>query len=181
MVRYVHYNNGEEYSVKEGNYAMDDKKDDKNLESLNNELMTLIRRSSLDKKHGGLDRSTYTLLYHLAHHEKVGVKALAEEFGLDTSTISRQTSVLEAKGYAVRVPDPMDGRSSYFEITLLGTRKLEEARNIRLERYGEIFADWSPEDCHTFSGLLARLNRKLAQRSAEAKGLTEEAEAGRLN
>ncbi|WP_019914756.1 MarR family winged helix-turn-helix transcriptional regulator [Paenibacillus sp. HW567] len=153
--------------------------DDKNLEALNNELMTLIRHSSLDKKHGGLDRSTYTLLYHLARHEKVGVKLLAEEFGLDASTISRQTSVLETKGYAIRVPDPQDGRSSYFQITELGASKLEEARSIRLKRYGEIFEDWSPEDCHTFSGLLARLNRKQAQRSAQAKGLTEADEAGR--
>ncbi|WP_379156581.1 MarR family winged helix-turn-helix transcriptional regulator [Paenibacillus sp. sgz5001063] len=155
--------------------------DDKNLESLNHEMMTLIRRSSLDKKHGGLDRSTYTLLDHLANHKKVGVKALAEVLGLDTSTISRQTSVLESKGYAVRVPDPHDGRSSYFDITQLGTRKLEEARNIRLKRYGEIFEDWSPEDCQTFSALLARLNQKLTQRSQEVKGLTEEDEVGREN
>lgn len=143
---------------------MADQTDDKDLESLNHELITLIRHGSLDKKHGGLDRSSYTLLHHLSNHDKVGVKALAEEFGLDTSTISRQTSVLESKGYVERVPDPQDGRSSYFQLTDLGLQKFAEARDIRLQRYEQIFADWSPGDCHTFSGLLARLNRKLQQK-----------------
>lgn len=101
---------------------MADEQTDKNLETLNHELITLIRLGSLDKKHGGLDRSSYTLLHHLSNHDKVGVKALAEEFGLDTSTISRQTSVLEAKDYVVKVPDPQDGRSSYFQITALGAQ-----------------------------------------------------------
>ncbi|ETT77007.1 regulatory protein MarR [Paenibacillus sp. FSL R7-277] len=140
---------------------MADKQKDKHLEALNQELITLIRLGSLDKKHGGLDRSSYTLLHHLSIHDKVGVKALAEQFGLDTSTISRQTSVLEAKNYVERVPDPQDGRSSYFQLTALGAQTFAEARDIRLARYGEIFGDWSPEDCGLFSGLLARLNRTL--------------------
>ncbi|MEK3687849.1 MULTISPECIES: MarR family winged helix-turn-helix transcriptional regulator [unclassified Paenibacillus] len=143
---------------------MADEQTDKNLETLNHELITLIRLGSLDKKHGGLDRSSYTLLHHLSNHDKVGVKALAEEFGLDTSTISRQTSVLEAKDYVVKVPDPQDGRSSYFQITALGAQTFAEARDIRLQRYEQIFEDWSPVDCQTFSGLLARLNRKLQQK-----------------
>jgi DNA-binding MarR family transcriptional regulator len=143
---------------------MTDEQADKNLESLNHEMMALIRRVSLDKKHGGLDRSSYTLLHYLSNHDQAGVKALAEEFGLDTSTISRQTSVLEAKDYVVRVPDPQDGRSSYFQITALGAQTFAEAREIRLQRYEQIFADWSPEDRHTFSELLARLNRKLQQK-----------------
>ncbi|MEK3675177.1 MarR family winged helix-turn-helix transcriptional regulator [Paenibacillus sp. FSL R10-2771] len=143
---------------------MADEQTDKNLETLNHELITLIRLGSLDKKHGGLDRSSYTLLHHLSNHDKVGVKALAEEFGLDTSTISRQTSVLEAKDYVVKVPDPQDGRSSYFQITALGAQTFAEARDIRLQRYEQIFEGWSPVDCQTFSGLLARLNRKLQQK-----------------
>lgn len=100
------------------------KMDDKNLDALNNEMMTLIRRSTLDKKHGGLDRSSYTLLNYLSTHPRTSVKVLAEEFGLDTSTISRQTAVLENKDYVVRIPDPQDGRSSYFKITDRGVPKL---------------------------------------------------------
>lgn len=64
----------------------------------------------------------------------------------------------------VKVPDPQDGRSSYFQITALGAQTFAEARDIRLQRYEQIFEDWSPGDCQTFSGLLARLNRKLLQK-----------------
>jgi DNA-binding MarR family transcriptional regulator len=137
--------------------------DEKNLDALNNEMMTLIRRSTLDKKHGGLDRSSYTLLNYLSSHDKTGVKALAEEFGLDTSTISRQTAVLTGKDYAVQIPDPQDGRSSYFQITELGLETLAKARAIRLQRYEQIFGDWSPEECQTFRKMLAKLNRKLTE------------------
>lgn len=135
--------------------------DEKNLDALNNELMTLIRRSALDKKHGGLDRSSYTLLNYLSSHERTGVKTLAEELGLDTSTISRQTAVLESKNYVVRIPDPQDGRSSYFQITELGAQTLATARQLRLQRYEQIFEDWSPEECHMFRAMLSKLNRKL--------------------
>ncbi|MFD1776139.1 MarR family winged helix-turn-helix transcriptional regulator [Paenibacillus rhizophilus] len=137
--------------------------EDKNLDFISNEMLKLIRRASLDKKHGGLDRSSYTLLYHLSNHDNAGVKALAEEFGLDTSTISRQASVLELKGYIERVPDPQDGRSSYFQITELGLQRLAEARKKRLDRYEQIFNEWSPQECRTFGELLARLNTNLAK------------------
>lgn len=133
--------------------------EDKNLELINNELIALIRRASLDRKHGGLDRSTYTLLQHLSIHQPLGVKALADDFRLDISTLSRQTSVLESKGYVVRLPDPQDGRSSNFQITKLGAEKLSEAKKVRLERYELLLADWTTEERQTFGTLLARLNR----------------------
>ncbi|NGM83395.1 MarR family transcriptional regulator [Paenibacillus sp. 7124] len=137
--------------------------DDKNLDFISNEMLKLIRRASLDKKHGGLDRSSYTLLHHLSSHDNIGVKALAEEFGLDTSTISRQISVLELKEYIERIPDPQDGRSSYFQITELGSQRLAEAKKIRMNRYEQIFQNWSPQECRTFGDSLARLNRTLAE------------------
>lgn len=135
--------------------------DEKNLESLNNEMMTLIRRSTTDKKLGGLDRSSYTLLYHLLGYPQLGVKALAELLGLDSSTISRQTAVLEEKSYVERVPDQQDGRASNFRITGLGREKLEQARTLRLKRYGELFEEWSAEDCRIFTEMLSRLNRRI--------------------
>lgn len=137
--------------------------DEKNLDSLNKEMMTLIRRSAIDKKLGGLDRSSYTLLYHLTGNQQLGVKALAEQLGLDSSTISRQTAVLEVKNYIERVPDQQDGRASNFRITELGRQKLEQAREIRLTRYGQLFEDWSAAECRLFTEMLSKLNRKLAE------------------
>ncbi|MEC0227259.1 MarR family winged helix-turn-helix transcriptional regulator [Paenibacillus alba] len=129
------------------------------LELLDYELVVLIRRTSLDKELGGLDRSTYTLLTQLSKSGPVGVKALASEFRLDISTISRQTTVLEAKGYIRRLPDPMDGRSSNFEVTEEGMYRVMEAKKARLARHAQLFKDWTDEERQTFGALLARLNR----------------------
>lgn len=133
--------------------------EEKDLELIDYELVVLIRRSSLDKELGGLDRSTYTLLTQLSMNEPIGVKALANEFHLDISTISRQTSVLEAKGYVQRLPDPTDGRSSYFQVTKEGIRKLMEAKKVRIARYTHLTKDWTDEERQKFGELLARLNR----------------------
>lgn len=137
--------------------------DEKNLNSLNTEMMTLLRRSAIDKKLGGLDRSSYTLLDHLADCSLLGVKALAERLGLDSSTISRQTAVLESKSYIERVPDQQDGRASNFRITVLGRETLEQAREIRLRRYSQLFEDWSAAECRMFTDMLSKLNRRLGE------------------
>jgi DNA-binding MarR family transcriptional regulator len=133
--------------------------EDKDLEMIDYELVVLIRRTSLDKELGGLDRSTYTLLTQLSKNGPIGVKALADEFRLDISTISRQTTVLEARGYVQRLPDPTDGRSSYFQVTEEGMRKVMDAKKARLARLAQLFKDWDDEERQTFGELLARLNR----------------------
>ncbi|MDB5056366.1 MAG: hypothetical protein JWM44_4416 [Bacilli bacterium] len=141
----------------------DETVEEKDLELIDYELVVLIRRTSLDKELGGLDRSTYTLLTQLSVNGPIGVKALADEFHLDISTISRQTSVLEAKGYVQRLPDPTDGRSSYFQVTEEGICKVMEAKKARLARYAQLFKDWSDEERQKFGELLARLNRTFVE------------------
>ncbi|WP_425271771.1 MarR family winged helix-turn-helix transcriptional regulator [Paenibacillus protaetiae] len=90
---------------------------------------------------------------------KIGVKALAEEFHLDVSTISRQTSALEEKGYVMRTPDPDDGRASYFELTDLGREKLRDAQAYRMSRFKRIFEEWNDEDLQKFGHYMVRVNR----------------------
>ncbi|CAG7617225.1 MarR family winged helix-turn-helix transcriptional regulator [Paenibacillus allorhizosphaerae] len=134
------------------------------LELIDYELVVLIRRSTLDKELGGMDRSTYTLLTQLSKSGgPTSVKALADEFRLDISTISRQTTVLEAKGYVQRLPNVGDGRSSYFQVTEEGMRRLTEAKNARLARHAQLFKEWSDEERKQFGELLARLNRTFVE------------------
>ncbi|CAG7598388.1 hypothetical protein PAESOLCIP111_00221 [Paenibacillus solanacearum] len=134
------------------------------LERIDYELVVLIRRSSLDKELGGLDRSSYTLLTELSKDGgPTSVKALADEFRLDISTISRQTAVLEAKGYVRRLPNAADGRSSYFQVTEEGMRKLSDAQQARLARHAQLFKDWTDEERRQFGELLARLNRTFVE------------------
>lgn len=132
--------------------------DDQALDMIEVELAILYRRIS-NRKHGDLDRSAYLLLHQINVHGAAGVKALADEFQLDVSTVSRQTAALERKEYVFRIPDPVDRRAYSLQITELGKQVLMESKNSRKERIGTLIRDWPMEDKAKFAELLTRLNR----------------------
>lgn len=126
------------------------------------ELAILARRvtaMATDQKKSGLDRSAYLLLHQIQTHDAAGVKTLAEEFRLDVSTVSRQASALEQKGYIARIPDPDDGRAFSFHITAAGAAQLTAYREEREARIQDLLASWSEEELATFGRLLRQFNR----------------------
>ncbi|WMT42971.1 MarR family transcriptional regulator [Paenibacillus sp. D2_2] len=129
-----------------------------NLETIELELAILYRRIT-NRKHEILDRSAYLLIHQIMAHGKAGVKTLADEFHLDISTVSRQVSSLEEKGYVSRTPDPSDGRAYFLQVTELGHQIFQEARTSRQARIGNLLKDWSDEESEQFGTLLQRLNR----------------------
>jgi DNA-binding MarR family transcriptional regulator len=136
--------------------------DEHSLEMIELELAILIRRTtaiSNNKKFGNLDRSAYLILRRIKARGAVGVKLLAEEFQLDISTISRQATALEHKGYLYRIPDPLDGRAYSLELTELGSKELSDYRQSRLKRIAELTNDWSDEERELFGKLLEKFNR----------------------
>lgn len=132
------------------------------IELIEYEIAVLVRRATFtNRKYGGIDRSAYLLLHQLSEHGQVGVKTLADEFRLDISTVSRQTAALEAKGYAQRLPDPLDRRASTLRITEFGLQQLKQARTQRQARFAELMQDWPLEDRQKFGELLSRLNHTI--------------------
>lgn len=130
--------------------------------SIEFEIALLTRRLtsiSTSGKFGTLDRSAYLLLGQIQSHGSAGVKALAEEFHLDISTVSRQTTALEQKGYVFKTPDPADGRAYFYQLTDAGLSALEETRQQRAERIDLLLKDWTMEDRTRFGELLAKFNR----------------------
>lgn len=138
--------------------------DEQALETLELELAILLRRVSLIttySKFGNLDRSAYLLLRQITAHGSAGVKALADESYLDISTISRQATALEQKGYVYRIPDPLDGRAYSFQITDLGAKEYNEHKQARLSKIADILKNWSDEECEVFGQLLRKYNRSI--------------------
>jgi DNA-binding MarR family transcriptional regulator len=135
--------------------------DEHSLEAIDLELAVLLRRltSITTKKLGNMDRSAYLLLHQIISTGPARVKTLAMEFQLDISTVSRQVSSLEQKGYVYRIPDPLDGRAYSLQITDLGKKEFNEYQHIRYTKLTEILNDWSDEDCETFGRLLRKYNR----------------------
>jgi DNA-binding MarR family transcriptional regulator len=138
--------------------------DENALETIELELAIFYRRITsitiaTNKKNSNLDRSAYLLLHHIAYHGSAGVKALADEFHLDISTLSRQSAALEQKGYVYRIPDPVDGRAFNLQITDLGTKELDENKHARLSKITELLENWSDEERELFGQLLKKFNR----------------------
>jgi DNA-binding MarR family transcriptional regulator len=134
--------------------------DERSLEHIQFELAALVRyiTSVSDKKKKNLDRSGYLLLQQITSHGSAGVKALANEYHLDISTVSRQAAALEAKGYVYKIPDPSDGRAYSYHITELGTKELEIYKKERVERLRYLLQGWSDEECAQFARLLKKFN-----------------------
>ncbi|AEG59745.1 MarR family winged helix-turn-helix transcriptional regulator [Desulforamulus ruminis] len=138
--------------------------DEHSLAMIELELTILLRRASFITHHhraGNLDRSAYLLLHQIITHGSAGIKALADEFRLDISTVCRQAAALEQKGYVYRIPNPVDGRAYSLQITDSGIKAYDQHRQARLARITDIVKDWSDEDCEMFGRLLRKYNRSV--------------------
>lgn len=136
------------------------------LDTIDIELAVLLRRftSMATKNTHHLDRSAYLLLNQILEHGPAGVKALAEEFQLDISTVSRQAAALEQKKYVYRIPDPLDRRAYSFQITDLGVKEYREYKQFRLHKIEDILTGWSEEERRLFGTLLRKFNRSFLNR-----------------
>ncbi|WP_327308549.1 MarR family transcriptional regulator [Streptomyces sp. NBC_01298] len=136
------------------------------LEKLERELMLLARHQVLarrDRDAERLERSAYLLLSRIDTQGPMSIGQLSDAFGLDTSTVNRQTAALLRCGLAERVPDPDGGMARKLRITDEGGRRLIEDREVNQSCLARVVADWSPEEVRQLEDALVRLNR-----SAEA-------------
>ncbi|MCF8568097.1 MarR family transcriptional regulator [Alicyclobacillus tolerans] len=134
------------------------------IETVEHEIAILLRRASLSRRNlTVLDRAAYLLLRQLDEHGSAGVKALAEEFKLDVSTVSRQAAALESKGFIQRTQDPNDHRSSTFRLTDVGYKRLTEEKENRVAVYTKLLDSWASDDIQKLGELLCRLNRTFVE------------------
>ncbi|TVY05667.1 MarR family winged helix-turn-helix transcriptional regulator [Paenibacillus cremeus] len=137
---------------------------ERSFEVIELELAVMVRRltaMSYAKKYE-LDRAAFLILHQISTQGPAGVKALSEDFRIDISTVSRQVAALIQKGYAQKVPDPLDKRAFFVEPTELGKTKLGEFRKAGSARLKEMTKEWTDEECRMFGQLLHKLNRAAA-------------------
>ncbi|MGN9842189.1 MarR family winged helix-turn-helix transcriptional regulator [Nonomuraea sp. H19] len=107
--------------------------------------------------------SSYILLSRLQAEGPLSIGELAQAFGLDTSTINRQTAVLLRDGLAERIPDPEGGMARKLRITGEGLRRVAEERAYRLNGLAGVLKDWSPQELASFAEGLAHFNASIAR------------------
>ena len=137
-------------------------------ERIERQLTLLLRR--VQHIHGlsvpdgvDLDRSGYGIMSRIADSGPQRLSALAQVFGLDPSTITRQVQALESTGLLRRSPDPQDRRASLLDLTASGHDVLGSTRRLRVERLRDAVAHWSEEERHTFGRLLEDFNASVAR------------------
>lgn len=139
--------------------------DDDPIGAVAYQIAVLVRRAeSARKTLGTLDRAAYLLLDEVERRDAAGIAALAETFQLDVSTVSRQTTALEAKGLVDRWSDPADGRVSLLRLTPDGRTQLDAARAARRALFAALLAEWPDGDRRALAALLARLNQAIVAR-----------------
>lgn len=110
-----------------------------------------------------LDRSGYGILSRIADRGPQRLSSLAQTFGLDPSTITRQVQALESNDLLRRDRDPNDRRASLLELTEAGRDVLSSARQLRLQRLRDAMAHWSTEEQQTFGRLLEDFNEAVGR------------------
>jgi DNA-binding MarR family transcriptional regulator len=136
------------------------------VDRLEEELTVFHRRSRrflrtfASRVHPNMDASTYAVLLVIAQGP-LRMIDLAEEFGLDKSTMSRHVSTLIELGLVRRDPDPMDGRAFLLRPTEDGQARLTDATSARRAAWRQRLGNWSAADLATFAAALERLNADL--------------------
>ncbi|MEV1068435.1 MarR family transcriptional regulator [Streptomyces sp. NPDC050263] len=127
------------------------------------EQMLLSRHSFLNQRGGRrkdslMERSAYIMLSRIRIQGPMSIGELSDAFGLDTSTLNRQTAAAMRAGLLERIPDPAGGMARKFRLTEEGDRLLDSEREGIVEILGQVMADWSDEDVAAFAAYLRRFN-----------------------
>lgn len=116
-------------------------------EEIAQQLLRMSRRKSLALPDARLEASAFTILWLLADGRPRTLRDLAEELGLDQSTVNRQVNAAIKHGYLERFE--VTGRiSKFIRPTDLGRAEFEAdglARARRLERVFDSMAPGTPE------------------------------------
>jgi DNA-binding MarR family transcriptional regulator len=114
--------------------------------------------SSAEREGDHLDRSAYVLLSRIQIVGPMSIGQLSEAFGLDPSTLNRQTSAMLRAGLVERIPDPGGGIARKFRISAEGERRLQHQRDEIVRSMEKLLDDWTPEEVATFAACLKRFN-----------------------
>jgi DNA-binding MarR family transcriptional regulator len=138
------------------------------VERLEQQVSLLMRRGRstarrfAERIHPDVDAGDYAVLLAIAQSGPLRLVDLAEEFGLDKSTMSRQVSALVRLGLVDRTPDPADGRAFLLAVSAEGASRLAEITRSRRLAWRARLSAWSTADISSLAAGLERLAGEVA-------------------
>lgn len=144
---------------------------DEHLRDIERELTLIGRHQAMVAGHpdtARLDRSAYLLLTRLEVEGLMSVGQLAEAFGLDTSTVTRQTAAMLRAGLVERIPDPGGGIARKLRVTTTGTQRLAADRGWIYQGLARVIGHWPDEDVQRLADALAQFNNSVEQLEGRA-------------
>ena len=110
----------------------------------------------------GIVASQFEFLRYLRDHPRSRVADIAANFAAGIGAISKMTDRLEALGWATRLPNPADGRSSLISLTASGAALVAKAERTFHEHLDELVSPAiSADQVDAARAALAALRRVL--------------------
>jgi DNA-binding MarR family transcriptional regulator len=121
-------------------------------------LATLMRcRAELSAEvHPGLSLTAYSVLTQIQAAPGTRACDLADLFGLDKSTVSRQLNELQTAGLISREGERPGRRGYTLVLTAEGQRKLEQEAERARKHLSEGLASWKERDIIAFAAMIER-------------------------
>ena len=135
------------------------------------ETLVLGRHLSPPRRADGttyLERSAYTLLNRLLDEGPMSIRQLSDAFGLDASTLNRQTAAMMRAGLVERISDPDGGLARKFLVTDAGRERVSAERASNVAGIERVMQDWSSEDVRTLATLIRRFNIDIEEREGRS-------------
>ncbi|MEU6801311.1 MarR family winged helix-turn-helix transcriptional regulator [Streptomyces neyagawaensis] len=136
---------------------------DEPLDVIHEAIILFSRNAKVRENHMYDDLSfvAYTMLSYVGSFPQPTASDLAERYGLEKSTVSRQLSRLEEDGLLRRVAHPSRARTKMLELTNTGRSCLARVRQHQRKGLEERLGRWSDEDVEIFGRLLWRFVTEL--------------------
>ncbi|KFF98984.1 MarR family transcriptional regulator [Streptomyces scabiei] len=136
---------------------------DEPLDAIHESIILFSRnsRTRANNMYDDLSFVAYTMLSYVRTAPQPTASDLAERYGLEKSTVSRQLSQLEEDGLLRRVSHPSRPRTKLLELTDTGRGRLARVRQHQRKELQERLGRWPDEDVETFSRLLRRFVTEL--------------------
>jgi DNA-binding MarR family transcriptional regulator len=108
---------------------------------------------------GGLSHGLLSAMAVIAKRGPLRLSDLAQLEGVSAPSMTRTVAELEARGYVLRRPDPVDGRAVLVTAAEAGTAAILDARTTRAQLVSELLATLDPRDAAAIADALPALER----------------------